>query len=63
MRRDGDGSDMRWFKLEPSVCGCHVMNAFQDGTKIHFDLPVSQDRQPAVLPREGRPRRSTRRKR
>lgn len=42
MRRDGDGSDMRWFKLEPSICGCHVMNAFQEGTKIHLDLPVSQ---------------------
>ena len=42
MRRDGDGSDMRWFKLEPSICGCHVMNGFQDGTKIHFDFPISQ---------------------
>lgn len=42
MRRDGDGSDMRWFTLYPSVCGCHVMNAFQEGTKIHLDLPVSQ---------------------
>ncbi len=42
MRRDGDGSDMRWFKQEPSVCGCHVMNAFQDGTRIHLDLPVSE---------------------
>lgn len=41
MRRDGDGSDMRWFALEPSICGCHVMNAVQDGTKIHLDLPVS----------------------
>jgi len=41
MRRDGDGSDMRWFSLEPSVCGCHVMNATQEGTKIHLDLPVS----------------------
>ncbi len=41
MRRDGDGSDMRWFALEPSVCGCHVMNATQDGTKIYLDLPVS----------------------
>ncbi|MFV0643489.1 MAG: carotenoid oxygenase family protein [Sphingomonadaceae bacterium] len=42
MRRDGDGSDMRWFRLEPGICGCHVMNAFQDGTRIHFDFPVSQ---------------------
>lgn len=42
MRRDGDGSDVRWFKQEPSICGCHVMNAFQEGTKVHLDLPVSK---------------------
>ncbi|WP_374531324.1 carotenoid oxygenase family protein [Novosphingobium sp.] len=42
MRRDGDGNDMRWFKQEPSVCGCHVMNAFQEGSKVHLDLPVSK---------------------
>ena len=42
MRRDGDGSDMRWFTLDPSICGCHVMNAFQEGSRIHFDFPVSQ---------------------
>lgn len=42
MRRDGDGSDMRWFALEPSICGRHVMNATQEGSKVHLDLPVSQ---------------------
>ncbi|MBO9602725.1 MAG: carotenoid oxygenase family protein [Novosphingobium sp.] len=42
MRRDGDGSDMRWFKQDPAVCSCHVMNAFQEGTKIHLDTPVSK---------------------
>lgn len=42
MRRDSDGSDMRWFKQEPGVCSCHVMNAFQEGSKVHLDTPVSK---------------------
>lgn len=40
-RRDGDGSDIRWFKSEKSFCGCHVMNAFNEGAKVHLDLPIS----------------------
>lgn len=43
LRRDGDGGDIRWFKKEPSFCGCHVMNAFQEGTKVHLDLPISEN--------------------
>ncbi len=42
MRRDGDGSDMRWFKHEEGMCSCHVMNAFAEGTKIQLDTPVSK---------------------
>jgi carotenoid cleavage dioxygenase len=42
LRRDGS-APIRWFRADPSFCGCHVMNAFQDGTKVHFDLPVSQN--------------------
>lgn len=42
MRRDGDGSDLRWFEQPESVCSCHVMNAFQEGTKVHLDTPVSK---------------------
>ncbi|MDE2596160.1 MAG: carotenoid oxygenase family protein [Sphingomonadales bacterium] len=56
MRRDGDGSDMRWFRQDPSICGCHVMNAFQDGTKILFDVPVSQTGSLPFFPeKDGRP--------
>ena len=56
MRRDGDGSDMRWFKMDPSICGCHVMNAVQDGTKVHLDLPVSQTGSLPFFPeKDGRP--------
>ncbi|MXP26602.1 lignostilbene alpha-beta-dioxygenase [Altererythrobacter indicus] len=53
MRRDGDGSDIRWFKQEPSVCGCHVMNAYQDGTQIYFDLPVSKTGSLPFFPEKG----------
>ena len=42
MRRDGDGSDMRWFVQDPGVCSCHVMNAFAEGTRVHLDTPVSK---------------------
>ena len=56
MRRDGDGSDMRWFAHEPSICGCHVMNAWVDGTKIHLDLPVSSTGSLPFFPeKDGRP--------
>ena len=42
MRRDSDGSDMRWFKHEQGICSCHVMNAFAEGTKVHLDTPISK---------------------
>ena len=35
--RRGTAKDMRWFKAPKTVFASHVMNAFQDGTKIHFD--------------------------
>jgi carotenoid cleavage dioxygenase len=38
-RRDGvTQDDIRWFKRD-NCFASHVMNAFQDGTKIHFDTP------------------------
>ncbi len=42
MRRDGDGSDMRWFEQQEALCSCHVMNAYQEGTKVHMDTPMSK---------------------
>lgn len=42
MRRDSDGSDIRWFKHDAGLCSCHVMNAFVDGTKVHLDTPASK---------------------
>ena len=40
--RDGEGSDMRWFK-SPNLFCSHVMNAFNDGTKVYFDVPVAKN--------------------
>lgn len=42
VRRDGDGSDLRWFKADRAYCACHVMNAFNEGTVCHIDIPVSE---------------------
>ena len=37
------GKDMRWFQAPKTVFASHVMNAFQDGTKIHFDIPQAEN--------------------
>ncbi|MCP5145926.1 MAG: carotenoid oxygenase family protein [Gammaproteobacteria bacterium] len=41
MRRDGDGSDIRWFKGPPQWM-YHIMNAWTDGGHIHIDCCVSE---------------------
>lgn len=42
-RRDGvTDADIRWFKRD-NCFASHVMNAFQEGTKVHFDVPESQN--------------------
>ncbi|MHA6719704.1 carotenoid oxygenase family protein [Sphingomonas sp. RS6] len=38
MRRDGDGSDLRWFR-GPNCFQAHVLNAFEEGDRIHVDTP------------------------
>lgn len=40
--RDGGAKDMRWFK-SPNLFCSHVMNAFNDGTKVYFDTPVARN--------------------
>jgi carotenoid cleavage dioxygenase len=40
--RKGDGKDIRWFK-SPNLFCSHVMNAFNEGTRIYFDTPVAQN--------------------
>lgn len=38
--RNGDAKDVRWFSA-PACFNAHIMNAWNDGQKIHIDLPVS----------------------
>jgi len=40
MRRDGDGSDLRWFK-GPGHQMIHTINAVTEGDKVILDAPVS----------------------
>jgi carotenoid cleavage dioxygenase-like enzyme len=40
--RRGTASEMRWFR-SPTLFASHVMNAFNDGTRIHFDIPVARN--------------------
>jgi carotenoid cleavage dioxygenase-like enzyme len=39
--RKGEASDIRWFKA-PNCFASHVMNAFNDGTKVHIDVPMAK---------------------
>jgi carotenoid cleavage dioxygenase-like enzyme len=34
--------DMRWFKAPSNCFTGHVMNAFNDGPKVYFDLPIAK---------------------
>ncbi|PZU11082.1 carotenoid oxygenase family protein [Sphingomonas sp.] len=38
--RRGTAEDLRWFR-GPNQFASHVMNAFDEGTKIHFDTPAA----------------------
>lgn len=40
--RHGSVSDMRWFKAPKTIFASHVMNAFNDGSKIYFDIPQAE---------------------
>ena len=39
--RGGEAKDLRWFTAPTQFCS-HVMNAFNDGTKIHIDIPRAE---------------------
>lgn len=40
LRRDGDGSDVRWFKAPNGFQG-HTLNAFDDRGRIYVDMPIT----------------------
>lgn len=41
MPRYGKVEEMRWFKGRPGISAFHMINAFDDGDKVHVDLHVS----------------------
>jgi carotenoid cleavage oxygenase len=56
MRRDSDGSDVRWFEIEPCYV-YHALNAFDDGDRVVADVvrhPSTFDANPHG-PAEGPP--------
>jgi carotenoid cleavage dioxygenase len=41
-RADASAADIRWFRRD-NCFASHVMNAFQDGSKIHMDVPEAKN--------------------
>jgi carotenoid cleavage dioxygenase-like enzyme len=41
MPRYGSGADLRWFRGPNCFCS-HVMNAFNQGTRVYIDVPMSK---------------------
>lgn len=41
-RADATKEDIRWFTA-PNCFASHVMNAYQEGSKIHFDIPQAKN--------------------
>lgn len=39
--RNGEAADIRWFST-PTCFASHVMNAHEEGTKVHFDVPMAK---------------------
>lgn len=52
MRRDGDGSDIRWFS-GPNCFQAHVLNAFEEGDRVHLDMPSADGNVFAFFPEAG----------
>lgn len=52
VRRDGDGSDMRWF-TGPTRSATHVMGAFEDGGRVYVDMEMSMSNPFPFFPNQG----------
>jgi len=52
--RGGTASELRWFRAPNQFCS-HVMNAFNDGPRIHIDVPVAPGNMFPFFPQLGRP--------
>jgi len=49
MRRDGDGSDLRWYR-GPERCATHVMGAWSDGDRCYVDMDMARKNQFPFFP-------------
>ena len=55
MRRDGDGTDLRWFK-GPERCATHTMGCFSDGDRLYVDMDMGAKNQFPFFPnKDGSP--------
>jgi carotenoid cleavage dioxygenase len=55
MRRDASTRDIRWYRVRPCSVG-HILNAFDDGDRVHIDLFISERSQfPFIANVDGRP--------
>jgi carotenoid cleavage dioxygenase len=52
--RGGSAADLKWFRAPTQFCS-HVMNAFNDGTRVHFDVPVAPGNMFPFFPEFGKP--------
>ena len=49
MRRDGDGTDLRWFQ-GPERCATHTMGCFSDGERVYVDMDMGAKNQFPFFP-------------
>src|SRR4051812_4297098 len=55
MRRDGDGSDLRWFR-GPERCATHTMGCFSEGERVYIDVDMGLKNQFPFIPnKDGSP--------
>jgi carotenoid cleavage dioxygenase-like enzyme len=52
--RGGESGDLRWFRAPNQFCS-HVMNAFNDGERIHIDVPLAAGNMFPFFPEPDRP--------
>lgn len=52
--RGGTAGDLRWFKAPNQFCS-HVMNAFNEGTTVHIDVPRAEGNMFPFFPELGKP--------
>ena len=52
--RRGTARQLRWFRAPNQFCS-HVMNAFNDGTRVHIDVPLAAGNMFPFFPEAGKP--------